>query len=217
MPASMPRYQLIGPHKTISPIQNKGLPCGTRSRQRSACHETFTMIALCGARISRAGQKKSMAFQSGGFVEQQRPKLDGSVASRRARRSPLRVVAVALVMVLAAPFVAQAPAMAVTNTAINPSSAYRVGEDFEHNNYGGAYLYVNLPFTCSGIGTDRDFGLGNMPATWSNEVTSYRTFSTCAARHWMGTFFSGANTGLSYGTPNVGATYNDNTESIEWT
>lgn len=93
-----------------------------------------------------------------------------------------------------------------------------IGHEYQHANYGGAILTVNVPsngFSCTGTTGDVDASISSMPGGWDNVVSSFRNYSNCWTNHYEHANFGGASTGYLDDRSSMGA-MNDQTSSIRW-
>lgn len=94
-----------------------------------------------------------------------------------------------------------------------------VGQEFQHANFGGAVLTVQVApngWACTGPTNDVDLQTGSMPGGWNDVISSYKNFANCWTRHFQHNNFGGASIGYSDDSAFVGNAMNDQTSSIRW-
>jgi hypothetical protein len=123
-------------------------------------------------------------------------------------------------------FGVQAPAQALSNATWG-SGGNIIGMDYQHINYGGAYLQRRSSNPgCTASLSDIDAG-GKVPSAWDNQISSFENFGggvsgwyRCYSKHWehagSGTSCSGAVIGWSLSMSNIGSAMNDQTSCIQF-
>jgi hypothetical protein len=96
-------------------------------------------------------------------------------------------------------------------------ASYLIGRFYDNANFNTAAGYIDFfgSSPCDATLTPRNFGWSPM-GSWANRVSSFQGYSNCLIRVWSNTGYTGSNLSYRANEDNLGATMNDNTESVEF-
>ncbi|MET7622638.1 hypothetical protein [Streptomyces sp. NPDC005408] len=110
---------------------------------------------------------------------------------------------------------AKRPSSAPRSTATTPGNTV-IGIEYEHIGFAGSTFVLTSDYGCT---PDLDYAEWEYTfwrTSWSDRISSFRTYAGCRANHFDGPFYDGAQTGYQVSQYYIGEPMNDRTTSIRW-
>lgn len=118
---------------------------------------------------------------------------------------------------------ALAGAAAIIGVSAMPSPAAAgtdIAREYYHRNWGGdiyrLYSETNN-YRCTSSLTSPELGIADIPDHFNDEISSFKVYANCRAKHFQNNGYEGVRTGWHVTSSYIGDVMNDRTSSIQYT